>query len=57
MIAVTVTVDWGREIIRAILPELKKYGQIAFQEPGCDDFSFAIAPTPHLQRQGFLRQR
>ena len=42
MIVVTVKVDWGREIIQKILPELKKYGQITLQEPDCDDISFAL---------------
>ena len=42
MIVVTVKVDWGREIIQKILPELKKHAKITLQEPGCDEFSFAI---------------
>ena len=42
MIVVTVKVDWGRTIIQEILPELKKHANVTLQEPGCDDFSFAI---------------
>ena len=42
MIVVTVKVDWGHETIQEILPELKKHVEITLQEPGCDDFLFAI---------------
>ena len=42
MIVVTVKVDWGQETILEILPELRKHVEITLQEPGCDDFLFAI---------------
>ena len=42
MIVVTVKVDWGQETIQEILPELKKHVEITLQEPGCDDFLFAV---------------
>ena len=42
MIVVTVKVDWGNETIQEILPELRKHVEITLQEPGCDDFLFAI---------------
>ena len=42
MIVVTVKVDWGQETIQEILPELKKHVEITLQEPGCNDFLFAI---------------
>ena len=42
MIVVTVKVDWGQETIQEILPELKRHVEITLQEPGCDDFLFAV---------------
>ena len=42
MIVVTVKVDWGQETIQEILPELRKHVEITLQEPGCDDFLFAV---------------
>ncbi|MDA0629766.1 MAG: antibiotic biosynthesis monooxygenase [Proteobacteria bacterium] len=42
MIVVTVKVDWGRETIAEILPELRKHVEVTLEEPGCDDFSFGI---------------
>ena len=42
MIVVTVKVDWGQQTIQEILPELRKHVEITLQEPGCDDFLFAI---------------
>ena len=49
MIVVTVNVDWGEETIQEILPELKKHVEITLQEPGCDDFLFAIdVSTPDI---------
>ena len=42
MIVVTVKVDWGEETIQEILTELKKHVEITLQEPGCDDFLFAV---------------
>lgn len=42
VILVTVKVDWGQETIQEILPELKKHEEITLQEPGCDDFLFAV---------------
>ena len=42
MIVVTVKVDWGEETIQEILPELRKHVEITLQEPGCNDFLFAI---------------
>ena len=42
MIVVTVKVDWGQDTIREILLELKKHAEITLQDPGCDDFLFAI---------------
>ena len=42
MTVVTVKVDWVQETIQEVLPELKKHVKIALQEPGCDDFSFAV---------------
>ena len=42
MIVVTVKVDWGQETIQEILPELEKQAEITLQEPGCDDFLFAV---------------
>ena len=42
MIVVTVKVDWGHETIQEILPELRKHVEITLQEPGCDDFLFAV---------------
>jgi quinol monooxygenase YgiN len=42
MIVVTVKVDWGQETIQEILPELKKHVEVTLQEPGCEDFLFAI---------------
>ena len=42
MIVVTVKVDWGRETISEILPELRKHVEVTLEEPGCDDFSFGI---------------
>ena len=42
MIVVTVKVNWGQETIQEILPELKKHVETTLQEPGCDDFLFAI---------------
>ena len=41
MIVVTVKVDWVKTV-QEILPELKKHVEITLQEPGCDDFLFAI---------------
>ena len=49
MIAVTVKVDWGQETIQKILPELKKHVEITLQEPGCDDFLFAVDVTNQCQ--------
>ena len=42
MIVVTVKVEWGQETIQEILPELRKHVEITLQEPGCDDFLFAV---------------
>ena len=42
MIVVTVKVDWGQRTIKKLLPELKKHVEATLEEPGCDDFSFAI---------------
>ena len=42
MIVVTVKADWGQDTILEILPELKKHVEITLQDPGCDDFLFAI---------------
>ena len=42
VIVVTVKVDWVQETIQEIVPELKKHIEITLQEPGCDDFLFAV---------------
>ena len=60
MIVVTVKVDWGQETIQEILPELKKHVEITLQEPGCDDFLFAVdvnnpEPESYLNVRGHVR--
>jgi quinol monooxygenase YgiN len=42
MIVVTVKVNWGQETIQRILPELRRHVEVTLEEPGCDDFLFAI---------------
>ena len=42
MIVVTVKVDWGQETIQEILHELTKPVEVTLQEPGDDDFLFAV---------------
>lgn len=42
MVVVNVRVDWGQETIREILHELQRHVEITLEEPGCDDFLFAI---------------
>ena len=59
MIVVTVKVDWGQETIQEILPELKKHVEITLQEPGCDDFLFAVdvnnpEPESYLNVRGHV---
>jgi quinol monooxygenase YgiN len=42
MVVVNVKVDWGQETIQEIIHELKRHVEITLEEPGCDDFLFAI---------------
>ncbi len=42
MVVVNVKVNWGRETIEQLLPELRRHVEITLDEPGCDDFLFAI---------------
>ena len=42
MIVVMVRVDWGRETIAEILPELRKHVDVTLEEPGCDEYTFGI---------------
>ena len=36
------TIDWGKEAIEIILPELKTHTKIVLQEKGYQEFGFAI---------------
>lgn len=42
MVVVNVKVDWGQETIQEIIHELQRHVRITLEEPGCDDFLFAI---------------
>ena len=41
-VVVICTINWGREAIEKILPELKRHTEIVLQEKGCQEFGFAI---------------
>ena len=41
-VVVTVKVDWGTETISEIWQELRRHVEIVLEEPGCEDFLFAV---------------